>query len=135
MGLLWANETTWELGTVKNKNPLVGLVLAWVVPGGGHYYLGLRAKALYFFTLITLTFFLGCLLSDFCNVNIDRYPWHYIGEIFYGRATLAVQGLTGERVIGEFNRFLDYGTLITTVAGLLNIVVMVDYYEIWAKKR
>lgn len=120
---------------MHGKNPLVGLLLAWLVPGGGHYYIGIKDKAVYYFVLINITFFLGLVLSGFCCVNIDRFPWHYIGEIFYGGATLIVQALTAEIKIGSFNRFLDYGTLMTTVAGLLNVVVMVDYFETWVKKR
>ena len=120
---------------MKNKNPVVGLVLAWLVPGAGHLYLGQKAKGIYYCVLVTTTFVLGLFLADFCNVSIDRFPWHYIGEIFYGSATLIVQALTVNLQIGEFNRFLDYGTLITTIAGLLNIVVMVDFYETWAKKQ
>ena len=124
-----------EPSNVKGKNPLLGLIMAWLVPGAGHYYLGRRGKAVYYFLLITITFFLGTVLADFCNVNIDRFPWHYAGEIFYGSATLAVQQVTRDFKVEAFNRFLDYGTLITTVAGLLNIVVMVDFFETWARKR
>ncbi len=120
---------------MKRKNPVIGLVLAWLVPGAGHFYLGQKGKAVYYFVLITFTFFLGVVLARFCNVNIERFPWHYAGEIFYGSATLVVQNLTRALTINEFNRFLDYGTLITTVAGLLNIVVMVDYFETWAENR
>ena len=120
---------------MKRGNPFLGLLLTWLVPGWGHFYLGQKAKGIYYFVLITITFFLGVLLANFCNVNIDRFPWHYAGEIFYGSATLLVQNLTRSVNIDEFNRFLDYGTLITTVAGLLNIVVMVDFYETWAKKQ
>jgi hypothetical protein len=120
---------------VRGKNPLLGLVMAWLVPGAGQWYLGQKGKAVYYFALITFTFFLGTALAKFCNVNIERFPWHYAGEIFYGSATLVVQHLTQDLKINEFNRFLDYGTLVTTVAGLLNVVVMVDYFETWAKNR
>ena len=74
-------------------------------------------------------------LADFKCVSLDRFPWHYYGEIFYGGATLITQFLTKDLLIGEFNRFLDHGTLITTVAGLLNVVVMVDFFETWYKNR
>jgi hypothetical protein len=120
---------------VKGKNPLLGLVATWLVPGAGHYYLGYKAKAVYYFVLVTLTFLLGVALSKGCSVSPGRYPWHYVGQIFYGGATLITQLLTASVKIGEFNKFLDYGTLITTVAGLLNIVIMVDFFETWARKR
>lgn len=120
---------------MKGKNPVVGLFWAWLIPGGGHYYIGIKDKGLYYFALVNITFFLGLILAGFCSVNIERYPWHYIGEIFYGGATLAVQGLTVNLKIGTFNRFLDYGTLMTTIAGLLNVVVMVDFFETWARRK
>jgi hypothetical protein len=114
---------------------MLGLIMAWLIPGAGHYYLGIKAKAVYYFVLINITFILGLILANFCSVNLDRYPWHYVGEIFYGGATLAVQQMTANVKIGEFNKFIDYGTLMTTVAGLLNVVVMVDFFETWARKR
>lgn len=97
--------------------------------------MGIKGKAVFYFILVTITYFFGVMLADFCNVNLERYPWHYIGEIFYGSATLTLQFLTQDVKIGEFNRFLDYGTLITTVAGLLNVVVIVDFFETWMKRR
>ena len=120
---------------MRGKNPLLGLVLAWLVPGAGHYYIGRKGKAVYFFVLITSAYALGLILAKFCCVNIDRFPWHYAGEIFYGSATLIVQLLTKDLLVGGFNRFLDHGTLIVTVAGLLNVVVMVDFYETWVKNK
>ena len=120
---------------MQRKNPLVGLVLTWLIPGAGHCYLGRKGKGIYFFVLITAAYVLGLILADFCNVNPERFPWHYAGEIFYGGATLLVQFLTASLKVGEFNRFLEHGTLITTVAGLLNVVVMVDCYETWVKNK
>jgi hypothetical protein len=129
-------ENTREPFDVKRKNPLFGLVLAWLVPGAGHLYIGIKGKAVYYFVLISLTYMLGLILASFCSVNPDRYPWHYAGEIFCGGPTLIAQTLTRNVLIGSYNRFLDYGTLITTLAGLLNVVVvMVDFFETWAKKR
>jgi len=120
---------------VREKNPFLGLFLAWLIPGAGHLYIGRKAKGVYFFSLVTGAYFLGLFLAGFRNVNIHRFPWHYAGEIFNGGATLVVQFLTQDLLVGHFNRFLEHGTLITTVAGLLNVVVMVDFYETWAKNR
>ena len=91
--------------------------------------MGSGTRGIYYFVLITITYFLGVVLAQGCNVNVDRYPWHFAGEIFYGGATLVTHKLTQDVLVSQFNRFLDYGTLITTVAGLLNIVVMVDFFE------
>ena len=65
---------------VKNKNPLLGLIATWLVPGAGHYYLGVRAKALYYFLLVTATFLLGVALSRGCmnesfQLTLTVYVW------------------------------------------------------------
>ena len=120
---------------LKQKNPLIGLAVAWLVPGGGHLYIGIKAKGLYYFVLISITYFFGMVLANYCNVSPERFPWHYAGEVFCGGPTLLAQFLTKELYVDTYNRFLDYGTLITTLAGILNIVVMVDFFETWVKKR
>lgn len=97
--------------------------------------MGRKTKGLYYFVLITLTFLLGLVLARFLCVNLDRFPYHYFGEIFNGGATLIVQVLTRDLKVESFTPFLDYGTLIATVAGLLNVVVMVDFVESWAEGR
>ena len=120
---------------MKRKTFFLGLLLAWLVPGGGHYYMGRKAKGTYYFVLVTFTFVLGVTLARFLCVNLDRFPWHYLGEIFYGGATLVTQVLTRDLKVETFNPLLDYGTLVTTVAGLLNVVVMVDFVEAWAEHK
>ena len=124
-----------EFGELRRKSLFLGLVLAWLVPGGGHYYMGKKGKGVYYFSLVTLTFLLGVVLARFLCVNPDRFPYHYLGEVLNGGATLLVQTFTRDLKVERFNPFLDYGTLIVTVAGLLNVVVIVDFVESWAERR
>lgn len=120
-----------ERASHGRRNIILGLFLAWLIPGAGHYYIGRKSKAVYFFVLVTVAYLLGVILANYCNVNPERFFWHYLGEILYGGATLVTQFLTRDLLVGDYNRFLDYGTLISTVAGLLNVVVIVDFFETW----
>jgi hypothetical protein len=52
----------------------VAIVLAWLVPGAGHWYLGRRARALVFFALITASFLLGSFLHGRFSVMDRRQP-------------------------------------------------------------
>jgi uncharacterized protein DUF6677 len=46
------------------KDPLVAAVLAWLVPGLGHWYQGRRPKAVLFFTCIMGTFLSGLYIGE-----------------------------------------------------------------------
>lgn len=112
---------------------LVGLVLAWILPGLGHFYYGRQAKALFFFALLSFVFLLGLWLGDFRDVNVDKFPLYLMAQIWMGGPVLLSLLLTSDLTITQDIAQFDAGLLFTTVAGLLNIVVMVDLYEIHRK--
>jgi uncharacterized protein DUF6677 len=49
-------------------------VLAWLLPGAGHWYLGHRARAGVFFCLVALSFVLGAVLHGRFSVKDPRAP-------------------------------------------------------------
>ena len=46
------------------KNPFLAAILAWLVPGLGHWYQGRRPKAVLFFVCIMSVFLFGCYLGS-----------------------------------------------------------------------
>ncbi|HEX7421169.1 MAG TPA: DUF6677 family protein, partial [Thermoanaerobaculia bacterium] len=42
-----------------NKRAIVAMVLAYLVPGAGHFYLGYRARAAVFLAIVVILFTLG----------------------------------------------------------------------------
>lgn len=108
---------------------LVGILLTWMVPGAGHLYLGRRGKFVLYFTLITFAYVFGMWLADFRNVSLEKHPLHFLAQIFYGGATIPAMLLTKHLALESVNPGLDAGVLYTSVAGLLNLCVMVDVYE------
>jgi len=122
--------------SVPVSRVLLCVFLTWLVPGWGHWLLGRRGKAVLYFTLITFLFVFGMWLGDFRNVHLEQFPIHFLGQVFYGGATLPSLLLTrglalevpGAGVVLGFPN-LDVGVVYTTVAGLLNVCVMVDVYE------
>ena len=107
----------------------LGLILAWLVPGLGHWFIGRRQKAILFFTVITATFLLGVLLAHGRNLSYER------DKVYF----LAYAWNLGETVVGWFlTRHLEYdspvphlyvGFLYTAVASLLNLVVVIDFFN------
>ncbi len=63
---------------IRLKNPVIAGVLAWLVPGLGHYYQGRYFKAFLFAVCIIPTFLAGCYLGSSPEVGFARnvyYSW------------------------------------------------------------
>ncbi len=61
-----------EVRKIDLKNPVVAGLLAWLVPGLGHFYQGRRAKAVLFFCCIVPTFVVGCVLGSHAETGYAR---------------------------------------------------------------
>lgn len=124
-----SNEAT------KKKNAGLALILAWLVPGCGHFYLGRRGKAVIFLIAITGAFIYGMWLSDFENVNPYRYNKAFLAQVFAGApAALGyISGQSGTKVVDEGPQIFDVSFVYTCVAGLLNLLVIMDAGFIAAK--
>ena len=76
-----------ELTTPVNiKNPFTAGLLAWIVPGLGHYYQGRYHKAFIFFFCIMSTFIVGCALGSSAEVGIARnvyWSWRHTGVRYW----------------------------------------------------
>ena len=118
--------------TARKKIPELAAILAWAVPGLGHYYLGQRGKAVILFSAIVFAFVLGIILADFEAVSIPEHQYAFFAQMGTGAPTLITLVITGGE-IGEKGRAVDplnsIGLLYTMVAGLLNYVVACDAYE------
>lgn len=107
-------------------------LLGWLVPGLGHMVQGRYAKAVYFAALVLGTYALGVWLGEGASVSAARYPFHVYGQ--YGAGLPAfVSSLIGAEATGRTIDRLELGVVFTTVAGILNVVVMIDVYE-WRRR-
>jgi hypothetical protein len=123
-----------------SPNPLVALVLGFVLPGAGHYYGGQKGKAVLFCVLITGTIVAGFFLGNKMNV-LSAQLW-FLAQCAGGGPALALWPLS-ERYAGGIarehvdwaDRHHEVGTLFTAVAGFLNLLVMMDAYVSLAYPR
>ena len=117
---------------VSRKIPEVAALLAWLLPGLGHYYLGYRPKAVILLCSLLLAFMVGIVLADFEAISIPEHKYAFFAQMGTGGPTLVTLVLTGGEV-SEEGREIDplhsIGLLYTMVAGLLNFVVACDAYE------
>ncbi len=144
--------------TVDLKNRRQAALLAWLVPGLGHYYQGRRGKALLYFLCILGLYFTGFWLGDGKIVywrwvdpfkNYENFNMYYIAQFFVGLAALPplIQGTLAHfnfpPILGGFmdpstevlnglqfrlGRFYEVGSIYTAVAGLLNVFAIYDAY-------
>ena len=108
---------------------LFAAAAAWVCPGLGHVVIGRPSKALFFGGLVLGVFGLGLLLGEGAAVSTERFPLHWYGQMFAGVPALLADALLGSQPTGHTIDRLELGVVFTTVAGIMNVVVMVDAYE------
>jgi hypothetical protein len=112
--------------------PALVCLAAWAVPGAGHLLLGRRQKGLIFLVALPLMFAIGLAaegrlfpfsLSD-PLVGLAALADLGIGVPYFIAAAL---GLGGGRVLAVT---YEYGNAFLIVAGLLNVLVVIDAYDI-----
>lgn len=116
-----------------NKRSIVAMVLAYLVPGAGHFYLGYRGRAVVFFLIIVSLFLIG--------LSIDGNLYTLAES---GRALLRVLASFGSmgvgilyflvRALGKHGEVTsityEYGTTFTLTAGLMNLLLVLDCFDI-----
>jgi hypothetical protein len=107
--------------------PLIAAA-AWAVPGLGHVLLGRPAKAAYLGGLILGAFALGLLLGQGHSVSSLKFPYHWWGQVCLGVPALAADALLGSQPQRATIARLELGVVFCTVAGILNVVAVVDAY-------
>lgn len=112
------------------------MALGWLIPGGGHFLLGRATRGSVLMASVALMFLLGLLMrgamfapqtGDLLTTVI--YCGGFIGDLASGLLYLLTSwlGYNQPDVAGHVH---DYGTKFLVGAGLLNILAMVDAFEI-----
>jgi hypothetical protein len=122
--------------TATSVHPVAICAAAWAVPGAGHVWLGRRQKGLVLFGTVTLMFVVGIWLEG----RIFPFQW---ADPLVGLAALADLGIGIPYVVAKAmgtgaGRVVavtyEYGNTFIIVAGLLNMLVVLDAFDI-AKGR
>lgn len=110
----------------EHKSWALAALLGLLFPGAGHFYLGRRDKAAFFAAGILLCFTIGLVLADFRAVHWTKHPYHFLAQVWSGIPVLVTALFTRDlRVVREIAT-LDMGLLYTSVAGLLNLIAVLD---------
>ncbi|HZO52052.1 MAG TPA: DUF6677 family protein [Bryobacteraceae bacterium] len=127
------------LASVNKWAPIVAL--GWLIPGAGHFFLGKRLRGGLLFASVTLSFMVGMLMrgylfewqtGDLFTTLI--YCGGYIANLASGVPYLFAKWL-GYSEPDMAGHVVDYGTKFLVCAGLMNILAMVDAFEIATGKK
>jgi len=124
--------------TSRRVSPGLAAVLAWVFPGLGHLYLGRRRTALLYAAIVTVTFVLGLSFQGRLYTIDSSQPLTIL-------ATFAV---SGAGLLNIAARFLsdnpggailaptyEYGCAYLLTAGLMNLLLMLDVWDIASGRK
>ena len=112
-----------------DKRKLVIAALAgWLLPGAGHYLIGMRRKALFYFVLVVGTFVAGLVLADFHSVQYERHPIYFLAYVFNAIPTIVAALATSSIEVTRYVTLENLGTLYCAVASLLNFLVVLDVF-------
>lgn len=117
------------------------VALGWLIPGGGHFLLKRSGRGALLLGSVLIMFLLGLMMrgamfqpqtGDILSTVI--YTGGFIGDLCSGLLYLLSiwLGYAQPDVAGHVH---DYGTKFLVAAGLLNILAMVDVYEIATGKK
>jgi hypothetical protein len=107
-------------------------VAAWLVPGAGHLILGRRQKGLVFLVTLSAMFALGLALQG----RISSFDFSELLGTLAAFAQLGVGGawivtrMLGAGVGDVTAATSEYGSTYLIVAGLLNVLIMLDAFDI-----
>lgn len=103
----------------------VGL-LAWLVPGGGHFALNEKKRAAIIFVAIVVTFCIGLYVGSIGVIDpVNAKPW-YVAQIMNSPAVAVLGWLTKTGNYPVYGRPNEIGQIYTSITGLLNLLCVVN---------
>lgn len=117
------------------------VVLAWLIPGAGHYYFKRRVHGLILLGTVVGMFACGLLMQGrmFSPISGDLFTTimnygGYFGDLCNGSLYFLTKWSGYEQGVlpGAIH---DYGTKFMVCSGLLNLLAVVDVYEIAAGRK
>jgi hypothetical protein len=121
----------------RRGNAVVAVLSAWLVPGLGHFYLKRPLRGLAFFALVIASVLIGCRLEGRLDQVMPGQPLSILATVasmgmgfpyFLLRYALHYQ----ENIMGAG---YEYGTAFLRTAGLMNLLLVLDVWDIVRGKK
>jgi hypothetical protein len=104
---------------------IVGLV-AWLVPGAGHFVVGEKRRSIIIFVTIILTFCIGLYVGSIGVIDpVGATPW-YVAQIMNSPVVAVLGYLTKGGDYRAYGWPNEIGQIYTSTTGLLNLLCIVN---------
>lgn len=148
-----------SLQTAPAVSPVMPCVLAWLVPGLGHFSLGCKGRAFAFFAVVLATFALGLFSGGTSSLADAQQPLSYLAtfdnlalgpiEVIARKVSLGglVYRLPAEESDPRRQQILsrlrervrhptyEYGSTYLLTAGLMNMLLILDAFDIASGRK
>jgi hypothetical protein len=108
------------------RSPAVPVLLTWLCPGLGHWYQGRRLRGVLVFVALAGCILLGTYLADGSNLSRERHYYYWGGQLMGGLPSVLLELLLGGRRVTGHVPYAEAGLVFASVAGMLNILAMLD---------
>ena len=115
-------------GYSRGLHPAIVVGATWLVPGLGHLLQRRVVRGLFVFVLLVGLFAWGTWLSEGANLSRERHFYYWGGQFLLGGPALLAEALWGAKRIAHEIPYGDAGLVFGCVAGLLNVLAMIDAY-------
>jgi hypothetical protein len=105
---------------------LIVALLAWLVPGVGHFVLKEKKRAIIIFVTIVMIFSTGLYVGSIGVIDpVGAWPW-YLAQIMNSPMVIIVGHLTAGGGFPVYGKPNEIGQMYTSIAGLLNLLCIVN---------
>ncbi|MBM4063637.1 MAG: hypothetical protein FJ265_21440 [Planctomycetes bacterium] len=139
LAAFWSAAGHWELRRRRDggatppvpvADPALCAALSWLVPGLGHCRAGQKDKGALLGFAVVVVFAAGLLFAHGHAVDRANASVWWIGQNLFGGGSLFAALVTAPLRMEGAPPNLDLGVVLCTVAGLMNLVVMVDAFTV-----
>lgn len=117
---------------------LASMLLAYLIPGAGHVFLGRRMRGLAFFAIVTATFLIGLAVDGRLYALRESR-----GSLLQILASLGSMGSGALYFLGRAagphgdvtSSTFEYGRMFTLSAGLMNLLLVLDCWDIVVRRK
>lgn len=134
LAALWASDAHWlardERHGAAQPAPAWAAGVSWLLPGAGHAMSGQRGKGILMGAAVVTVFVMGLAFAQGHAVDRPLNSAWWIGDVLFGGGTLVATFVTAPLRLAEIPPTYDLGVALCTVAGFMNLIVMIDAYNV-----
>ncbi len=122
-------EVAEKRATRPGPSPALAAAANWIVPGLGQILQGRKGRGLLIAGMLLSLFAVACILGEGANLDRERHFYYWAGQFMLGAPALLVEFYIGHPRLSFEIAYADAATVLGCVAGMLNVLVMLDAYS------